>query len=82
MMRRTIRLACVSCDRQDFDGITAAELQQAIEAGWEDVAKVQSFAESCTTYENPADAPPGFSAFEWWTHLGTCPDCAKTKDKK
>jgi hypothetical protein len=75
MPRRTIRLACQVCDREDYDGITAAELKKAIKDGWKEVERVQSYRQSCKTYENREDEPPGFSALEWWTHLGYCPEC-------
>jgi hypothetical protein len=66
-----IRLACLYCSRDDCDGIE--DLAEA--PGWTDIQEVQTFAESCQTYDDPADAPPGFSIFDWWTHLGTCPEC-------
>jgi len=78
-MRKTIRLACRCCDRQDFDGITAAELRKAIKDGWQDVSREQSYRESCKTYDDTSKAPPGFSPLDWFTHLGTCPDCAKAQ---
>lgn len=72
-MARKIRLACIGCDRQDFDGITPRELSQAIANGWRHVRREQTYAEACRTYDEP---PPGYSALDWWTHLGWCPDCA------
>lgn len=72
-MPRTIRLACRSCDRADFDGITPAELARAIASGWREVQHEQTYAEACRTR---ADPRPGYSVFDWWTHLGWCPDCA------
>ena len=73
---RTIRLACLICDRQDFDGISAAELRQAIRAGcWTDVERLQTYRQACQTHAVPATAPPGYSVLDWWTHLGICPDC-------
>ena len=74
-VRKAIRLACRVCDRQDFDGITAAQLKKAIENGWKDVERVQTYAQACKTYEKAEDEPPGFSRLDWWTHLGNCPDC-------
>jgi hypothetical protein len=75
MTMTTIRLACSECDRQDFDGISLEQLQQAKADGWSDISEMQSYEESCRTYENPADAPPGFDVTAWWTHLGVCPEC-------
>jgi hypothetical protein len=74
-MRKTIRLACRVCDRDDLDGITAAQLKRAIKNGWKDVERVQTYAQACRTYKKSEDEPPGFSRLDWWTHLGNCPDC-------
>lgn len=65
-----IRLACMVCDREDFDGISAQQLKAAIRGGWKHVGRVQSYRESCSTTEKP-----GYSVSDWWTHLGWCPDC-------
>ena len=73
-MARTIRLACMLCDRQDFDGISPKELARAIASGWQEVGRVQTYAEASRTYIDP---PPGYSVFDWWTHLGWCPECAE-----
>lgn len=64
-----IRLACVSCNRTDCDMITR------IPKGWIEVERVQSFRQSCQTYDDLEKQPPGFSVLQWWTHLGICPDC-------
>jgi hypothetical protein len=74
-MRKTIRLGCRRYDRDDFDSITAAELRNAVKNGWTDVGRVQTYAQSCKIYGNPAEAPPGYSPLDWWTHLGYCPEC-------
>ena len=74
--RATIRLACQECDRSDFDGITQRQLRQAIRNGWTEVQRVQSCRQACKTYSSTEYAPLGYSRFEWWTHLGHCPDCA------
>jgi len=63
----SIRLACVYCDRQDGDGISA------IPEHWTDVSFVQSYEESCRPI--PVDEPQGGSPWEWYTHLGLCPEC-------
>src|SRR5689334_9481121 len=68
---RTVRLACTNCDRDDFDGISQAQLEQAIRNGWQDVAEAQSYEESLR------EVPLGTrdrSILDWWTHVGTCPD--------
>jgi hypothetical protein len=70
-----IRLACASCDRDEMDGITPEQLEQAKAEGWMDIEEVQSYDDSMQTYDNPDDAPPGFDVTAWHTHLGTCPDC-------
>ena len=65
-MTRTIRLACYTCDREDLDGILK------IPSDWIDVLDVQSHEES----RRPVDFDDQTrAASEWYTHLGTCPDC-------
>ena len=81
-MRKTIRLACATCDRHDCNGISAAELKHAIKNGWKEVSRVQNYRESCKTCTNSDDAPRGYSVFEWWTHLGLCPECAKREGEE
>jgi len=61
-----IRLACSSCDRDDFDGA------KRVPKNWADVIRVQSWKESQRVN---ADGDRSFSSFEWYTHLGTCPEC-------
>ena len=41
-----IRLACMNCDRNDFDGITEEQLAEAIAKGWQDVTEEQSYEDS------------------------------------
>jgi hypothetical protein len=79
MQKKTIRLACTECSRDDYDGITPAHLKKLIAAGWKDVYRFQTYRQSCKTYEDWSKAPPDFSALEWWTHLGTCPECAEAE---
>ena len=74
---RTIRLACCHCDRRDMDGITPSKLRKLIRHGWEDVDRYQTYRQACRVYRNPAREPPGYSILDWWTHLGTCPDCVQ-----
>lgn len=66
-MPSLVRLACVSCDRDDFDEITPAELRRAEAIGWQVTSQQQTLRES-----RSEAGPLGV----WWTHLGTCPDCA------
>jgi hypothetical protein len=70
-----IRLACAFCDREDCDGITEEELAEKVAQGWMDIAQRQTYEESVKVYDDSADAPLGYSVFDWWTHVGYCPDC-------
>jgi hypothetical protein len=67
-----IRLGCISCDREDFDGI------DFLPDNWDDIDKVQSYEESI--HEVDPDDPDGDVTF-WQTHIGTCPDCLKKDDE-
>jgi hypothetical protein len=78
MPRKTIRLACEMCSREDMDGITVRQLKECQDMGWTGIAREQTYAESVKTYDDPADAPPGYSVLDWYTHLGICPDCHKS----
>jgi hypothetical protein len=80
MQRRTIRLACETCDRSDKNGITARELKACEAEGWTGVTREQTYAQSCKTYDDPADQPPGFDILAWYTHLGTCPKCQQAAE--
>lgn len=64
----TIRLACMVCDREDYDGITPEQLAQALLDGWQGIDEAQTYEEATAEIGN------GFSG--WWTHLGWCPECA------
>lgn len=75
-----VRLGCSECDIEEFDGINLSELEDCIQSGWENISKVQSYEESMKSYDNPEDAPPGFSVLSWWTHLGVCPGCAADRN--
>jgi len=68
------------CDRMDFDGITPKELGEAMRSGWREVEEVQSYAAACKTHRTTATQPKSYSVFDWWTHLGWCPDCAHLLD--
>jgi len=66
-----IRLSCQYCDTQEADGVAE------IPPGWTDVEEVQSYAASLE------EIPPDDcirSPLEWYTHLGTCPECRKIYD--
>lgn len=70
MVTTKIRLACQYCFRDDCDMINE------IPPGWTDVSEEQTFEQACATYDGPGETPPpGFSLFDWFTHLGTCPEC-------
>lgn len=71
-----IRLACGNCFRDDCDGV------KEIPPEWQDVSERQSLEDALTTYEDEEDGPPpkGYSVLDWWTHIGTCPECAKSPD--
>ncbi|MEZ6117118.1 MAG: hypothetical protein R3C28_11170 [Pirellulaceae bacterium] len=68
MNRLNIRLACHLCDRTDFDGI------DVLPDDWDDIQEIQSLADSLRII--PVDDTKN-SPLEWYTHLGTCPDCRK-----
>lgn len=61
-----IRLACLYCDRNDFDSV------DEIPSDWFEVDEVQTYEESCQQ-ATPTD--PKVSVFDWYTHLGVCPEC-------
>ena len=65
-MNGTIRLGCHLCDRCDFDEIDELPLD------WLNVICVQSLEDS---YKEVEQADQSSNPFEWYTHLGTCPEC-------
>ena len=65
-MADKIRLGCIHCDRNDFDGV------DALPEDWEDIDEVLSYDEA--TREVAADDLTR-SVFDWQTHLGACPEC-------
>jgi hypothetical protein len=67
------RVACDNCDRDDFDGVKV--LPDWGEDG--DPGEVQSLRAALSTYDEPGDPDPprGYCVLDWFTHLGTCPDC-------
>lgn len=57
-----IRLACLNCDTEEYDGISPAVLAALERLGeWKDITE--------------ADVPEDDQMGCWWTHLGLCPDC-------
>lgn len=67
-MTAPIRLACQHCDTTECDGV------ESVPPDWTEVFEVQSYAASCE--EIPAE-DQSRSPFEWYTHLGICPECRK-----
>ncbi|MBA3481993.1 MAG: hypothetical protein H0T51_09280 [Pirellulales bacterium] len=62
-----IRLACLFCDRDDFDGV------ETIPATWFSVDETQSYEASLKEANAEEDH------FAWYTHLGVCPECQETE---
>jgi len=71
LMPKRIRLACSECDTDEGDEVSS------IPTTWKDVTEVQSLAESRKTVTEDDKTR---SAFEWYTHLGICPQCQKEDD--
>ncbi len=71
-VRDTIRLGCSHCVTDSGDGIT---LEEAREAGWKSISREQTLAQAEREVEELGGHP-----LDWWTHLGTCPDCWKGGD--
>lgn len=61
-----IRLACMICDRTDFDGVNN------LPTDWFAVHEVQTYEESIREAEL---FDTKVSVFDWYTHLGVCPEC-------
>lgn len=67
-MTGQMRLACSDCDRNDCDGINQ------LPADWEGIEEMQTLEQSRREVDiNDQSRSP----LEWYTHLGTCPDCQK-----
>ena len=62
---RQIRLACRLCDRDDFDFV------EALPSDWFSVETVQDY--EATLREACPDND--VRLFDWFTHLGVCPEC-------
>lgn len=60
------RLACVSCDRDDYDSV------YRLPQNWTGIQKVQSLAESKESVE---EGDSTRSLLDWQTHTGYCPEC-------
>ncbi len=67
-----IRLACLTCDREDFDGV------DVLPDDWEDIDEFQSYEASIAPVA--IDDPDG-DVTAWYTHLGVCPDCQMDPDR-
>ena len=80
--KNRIRLACMECDRDDFDYITDAQLE-SLQSSWEDITRVQTLteAERVWTEEQLQQSPWERSNLEWFTHMGTCPECIAAGDE-
>lgn len=61
-----IRLACRFCDRDDCDGV------RELPFDWFAIEEVQAFEVAIQT---AAASNTRTSVFDWYTHLGVCPDC-------
>ena len=65
-----IRLACMFCDRDDFDGICI------LPSNWFAVDEVQTYEQSIREAELSSKE---VSVFDWFTHLGVCPECQRAE---
>ncbi len=65
-MNGKIRLGCIHCDRNDFDGV------DKLPKDWDDVSRVRSLEEALREVDEDDTTR---SVFDWQTHLGTCPEC-------
>lgn len=72
MTRNLFRLACHQCDRDDFDGV------DKLPKKWADITKVQSLQDSRRQVD---DGDKIRSPLDWYTHVGTCPDCQQEEQE-
>lgn len=72
--KKCVRLSCVSCGREDLDGITENHLE-LIRPTWNEIFEVQTYEESTAVWTDEQCRYWFRSNLDWWTHLGTCPDC-------
>ena len=64
--RPPIRLACVGCDRDDYDGVWR------LPKDWIGISKEQTLGQSMAEVR-PCDTSK--SVLDWHTHMGYCPEC-------
>jgi hypothetical protein len=62
--RGKFRLACASCDRNDFDFVAV------LPEDWHGIQLIQSLSDSLKEAGSDCDG-----ILQWYTHLGTCPRC-------
>lgn len=74
--KKCVRLACLECAREDFDGITEKQLGE-LQKTWDEIHEVQTWEESITiwTAAEQRDRLLSKSNFGWETHIGICPEC-------
>ncbi len=68
-----IRLACLHCDRKDFDGV------DSLPCDWTDIHEVQTLLESIEALEE--EEGEEVSLVSWETHLGVCPECNQAYER-
>ena len=71
-MTGKIRLGCLGCGREDFDGI------HKLPDDWEEIDEVQSYEESIREVGPEDDGDIMF----WETHLGVCPECKEIQGQQ
>lgn len=67
---QNIRIRC-----ECFAEVDPASMAELRRLGWTKISRVRSWKDAGTTYDDPREQPPGFSALDWETHYGVCPDC-------
>ena len=71
--RRSTRIECWYCDAQHDCTMTIRELRKA---GWRKIERVRTFAHAI---RESTDEPDN-RAWDWQTHMGTCPSCAALEE--
>lgn len=61
------RLSCAGCEREDYDGV------KVLPKDWRGIYRVQSLRDAMTLWEG--------DNHDWWTHVGTCPECAQEESQ-
>ncbi|MDZ4852612.1 MAG: hypothetical protein SGI77_25260 [Pirellulaceae bacterium] len=69
-----IRLGCIHCDRNDFDGV------KEMPSDWHEIFPIQTWHASIEEIER--NDPLKRSALVWETHLGVCPECYEEFDRE